>query len=193
MTYIIKHKPTPDDTREINPNLEGLTHIRVDQQSNSFLGKALSPEHPAVFYHPEFGIFLSISSMAAYLSTKQVDENLRSLTGMDLVNYMQENGLESNPHEAFTDRDTFKILKSAVVYRLLSKPEILEAFIKNDLPFHVYRIKDGIPQPKHQWLQSFYNHIHYLFRSGKMSTADSLVKLLNDQPPPKSIPSTSVC
>ena len=150
LEHPIEEKITPI---EINPDFEGVDHIRVDASASHYLGRALAPEYPSVFYHPKYGTFLSIQSMVMYFCTDQVDEEIRQLTSDKLMAYINEKSYTVKPISEVHDVDIFRALRSAVFYRILAKPEILEQLVDSDLPIYVYSTRKGVPQRRHGWLE----------------------------------------
>lgn len=118
---------------------DGESHIRVDRYGVTPLGQRLAVDTPRTFYHPVFGEFLTIESAMAWYRLKKKDDKVRMLAGKKLGQYIDNlvstgaNVFDKTPEGLPND-----VLAEFLKYSILSKPELVELFTANDLPFICY-------------------------------------------------------
>lgn len=128
---------------------DGIDHIRIDRHAVTTLGKNLCVDYVRVFYHPEYGSFVSIQAAIEWLKLKHKDENVRSLSGLQLEEYIKKEISEGrNYYETKMIKD--EDMASIIFYSLVSKPELLEMLDSNKLPFcYYFVVGDGYAKVQH--------------------------------------------
>ena len=63
---------------------EGVDHINISSQSKTHLGKLLDPSYFKVIRYPCIGKFNSVLNLWYWLKSEEMDDRLRSYTGVKL-------------------------------------------------------------------------------------------------------------
>lgn len=118
---------------------DGVNHLRVDRYAATELGQRLAVDTPRVFFHPVHGEFLTIESAMVWYRLKKKDDTVRSLAGRRLGAYVDEQ-IEQGKNEYDRSQEALpnEVLAEFLKYSILSKPELVELFSENTLPFICY-------------------------------------------------------
>ena len=133
-----------------DPKDDGITHINVYSKGKTFLGKWLSN----FTYSPIEtidGKFNSIEGYWYWLSIQ--DERFRKLHGFKAKQLGRELNANDWPNTyMFRQR-----IKAAILYKILSKPEIIVKLKRNKLPLtHYYVYGDKVINvPNAEWIINF--------------------------------------
>lgn len=100
---------------------EGEDHINLSIQSTTRMGKIFDPGYLKVVNYPHIGKFCSIFSMWCWLKSSTMDDNLRRLSGHQLVRYIDNNDI------SMSNVPNFKaIIAKATWDKLQAYPAVLE-------------------------------------------------------------------
>lgn len=126
------------DMTNIDPSKDGIDHIRINlNDTATLLGERLFIDHTRVFYHPRYGSFISISAAVTWYKLKNKDENIRSLCGARLREYVDKQ-IKSGENEYEVKFIPDSLLEEFLVYSIMSKPDLLEMLMSNKLPYVAY-------------------------------------------------------
>lgn len=160
-------KPEPVVVKPISYSGDGETHICIDIDAQTDLGRMLSHYYECEFEHPVFGMFRTMEGFWRYINcddkgTKQRDE-FRTINGKG-VNKISRTMEKRNV-------DNFKeIIYEANYYRILNNEKLYDLFVNSDLPFDYYFLfgDDKIVQRAkgYQWIINMYESLRSNMRKG---------------------------
>lgn len=113
---------------------DGTTHLNVDPEAKTELGRALVVKLDQPFVHPKLGEFNSIEGMLEWVKHKGRDERFRTMSISSLRRYVS-----NYPVEFLQNFDD--VIVDAWYWKLRHYPHLFELMRKNTLPFERYYIQ----------------------------------------------------
>lgn len=113
-------------------DVDGKTHINVDDSAQTELGQQLSINAAGEFIHPELGKFKSIGGLWHYLKGDN-DDRLRTVAGHQLRDYIRKINAD-RLIEGF-----YVIMAEAMWVKVQQMPKLAEQMAANELPYRFYR------------------------------------------------------
>lgn len=139
------------------PEDDGITHINVYSKGRTRLGKLLSNFAYCPIKIEGLGKFVSIEGLWHYMSSQTGDNTYRILYGHEAKTFRSK--LPKQDSLKFNDLEFKKIIKTAIMQKLLANKDLRTELFTNPLPlFHYYTdpTKDVVVDPiKHVWVIEF--------------------------------------
>lgn len=135
LTVVPEDNIMADDHKEPSlDSLDGISHINVDIQGKTALGRSLTPTAKCGFTHPVFGYFCSFEGFWIYIRTNGVSDESRYLHG--------KKAKVASRQMAVGQRVNYfrEIMAEAVYYKIVQNPRLSTMVAKSELPFDSYYI-----------------------------------------------------
>jgi len=117
-----------------DPN-DGIKYINIYAHGAEELGRLLAPITHMPFTHPDYGNFQNLQGFWEWLKSKERPDALRYVTGRQAIEIGR--GLTKDYVERFHD-----IILEANFCRIDQNQQLHEAFLKSELPFEMYYLKN---------------------------------------------------
>ena len=147
---------------------ENVDHIRINSKSTTSLGVMLEARYVSAFYHPKYGMFATLSGFWNFISFEQPEEAFRVVTGKDIHEQVARCRANGNKQVKFADNADFRrLIKEAVIYKILGNSKIFEQLSESVLPFRLYYYKNQQDEfvdksAKEKWLFDIYEDVRKL-------------------------------
>lgn len=148
-------------SREIM-KLEGVTHININSNSNTELGKMLSNYSTYTIVHPKYGKIHTIEGLWCFLrSNKRLKWCLECPNGSKL-NRSKIVDTWNGTQEQFRDE-----IKSAIELKIKTYKGIRNELVNSNLPFTMYFInsRQKIRVPPVQWLVEYMEELRLKYKA----------------------------
>lgn len=155
------------DNNNINTG-DGVTHICIDIDAKTELGRMLSHYYESGFVHPTFGSFKTLEGFWRYINcddegSKQRDD-FRTISGRG-VNKISR-------HMAKRNVKNFKqIIYEANYYRIINDKKLYDLFVSSTLPFDYYFLFGDakiVQRAKgYSWIINMYEELRQMMKAGE--------------------------
>lgn len=129
---------------------DGVTHINIDANAKTLLGRLLVNMERTPFNHPAFGRFDSIEGFwnwVTYKNKMSEDPETKLLRGDKWRTVYGMNakklGQKIAHDEKYRVEDFYAIILEAIYFKIDQTPELREEFLKSTLPFRHYYVNYG--------------------------------------------------
>lgn len=159
-------------------DLDGISHINVDINAKTELGKMLSHFYELPFLHPVLGQFNSMEGFWWWVKSNHRNDQFRKLSGAAA----RQSGRRS---EYTTVHEFRKIIASATYEKITQNDELLELVCAATLPFQCYYLfgplKVPIDSPSATFLCSIWEEVRDIIKTGGKLPDIDYTAVLNKQ------------
>lgn len=147
---------------------DGITHICIDIDGKTELGRMLSHYHECDFTHPRFGTFRTLEGFWRYINCD--DEGSKQRDGFRTISGRGVNKISRTM--AKRNVKNFKqIIYEANYYRIISNDKLYDLFINSTLPFDYYFLfgeSKIIQRAKgYLWIINMYEDLRQMIKAGE--------------------------
>lgn len=148
--------------RRFVPEADGFTHVNVYSKGKTELGRFLS-NFTDFHISTEDGPFRTIEGYWYWLSSR--DERLRLTNGFD----SKKLGRSISAQEWLRDPEFKNKIRKAIIIKIVSNSEMLDAFIVTKLPFTHYYVygEKVIDVPQAGWIVDFLEWLRHDLKQGE--------------------------
>lgn len=135
---------------------DGVTHIQIDRESRSRLGRILAFDSLSPFEHPEYGYFKSLSGFIGWANAGADVADIKSAYRFAYGERAQSLLYRQvRKHPALES-----MVRSALISKICQKPGLIDLIKENYLPLLTYAVWDLsleqgnaiVPGPRDTWL-----------------------------------------
>jgi hypothetical protein len=141
---------------------DGSSYININGETE--LGQLLAHFAHTPFTHPYFGPFNSMEGFWHYIKTKEKDDRLRDLSGLDAKKLGVTLTKQYVP-------DFHEIIEAATFYKIEQNEKLKALFISSDLPFdYYYTFGPGDVQIRPRgwkWMVEVVTNVRTMMKSGE--------------------------
>ncbi|MFZ6799265.1 hypothetical protein [Undibacterium sp. Di24W] len=160
---------------------DGITHIRIDIEGETLIGRMLSSYYECNFIHPIFGPFRTMEGLARYINCD--DEGTKRTQDFRTVSGRGVKKISETMKKRFVSN--FKeIIYDATYFRIINDKELCKLFTESTLPFDYYfyfgDYKILIRGKGAPWIIEMYENLRTMIKNGEKPTSPDFTKLIAD-------------